>query len=320
MYRIHSLRRRRTGFTLIELLVVIGIITVLAAMALGAYFRVVSNQYVKQTETSIRKIATGLNGQWAATISDVQNEIRNGDAAALMSQTGNDRDMANALYLKLRLRQEFPQTFNEATNSSYKPYGIAPKVVYTQAIANVSASAYGTSIPTESAILLYLALTQARRGASFNAADLGGAVGTVQYPPSVGPTFTVFIDAWGTPICFDRWSVEPNRAPPKLPPASPVVLAQGLNLSTLQTELSEPPYAPSPAGSGFKDTTDPFGKLATSGVAGTFQFRFPPPFPMSGTWTPNYAPVVYSFGPDKYCQTADDILSFRLMVAGQKGN
>jgi prepilin-type N-terminal cleavage/methylation domain-containing protein len=314
MRRIHSLGRERAGFTIIELLVVIAIIAVLAALSLGAYFRVLATQYVKQSETTVRKISTGLEAQWTAVLDDAQAEIKNGQANALLTAPGvnSNPDMAQALYLKLRLRQEFPQTFKEANPAVYNPglqtllttYGIKPKTIYASTIGNNPAQ--GSDLTKESAILLYLALTQTRRGATFKASDAGGgAVGTLSYGNA---EFPVFIDAWGTYICFERWSSQPNRNAPN-PPGT---LAHGLSLNTLETELSQPPY-------GTRDTTDPFGKLTNSGLMTAFQLAVVPGSPTA--WPNyNYAPVVYSFGPDKYCQTTDDILSFRLSIAGQKGN
>src|SRR5436190_1966990 len=115
----------RRGFSLIELLVVIGIIAVLMGLAAGAYFSVAKSQNVKRTETTIKKVATGLNSQWSSVIDEVKNEIKNGQQpvgasgnfwANLLLIAGNDRDRANALYLKMRLRQEFPQSYTEAVN------------------------------------------------------------------------------------------------------------------------------------------------------------------------------------------------------------
>jgi prepilin-type N-terminal cleavage/methylation domain-containing protein len=312
MRRIHSTGRERAGFTIVELLVVIGIIAVLAAISAGAYFRVVSNQYIKETETRVRKVATGLDGQWSAVIADVQNEISNGKATILVGSCGNDRDAANAIYLKLRLRQEFPQSFAEVNDpsSTTRPatFGVIPKQVYVQATTGIT----GNSPTTESAILLYLALTQTRRGATFKAADVGGgSVGTVTYgSPGATATFPVFIDAWGTPIYFERWSTAPN-----------------LGQSILLGELSEPPYAQADQAahnsSNFKDTQDPYGKVINNAIANAIAASLQLPnysIPNLANSSPNYAPVIYSLGPDKAINTTDDILSFRLKVAGQKGN
>jgi prepilin-type N-terminal cleavage/methylation domain-containing protein len=308
MRRVHSLPRRRAGFTLIELLIVIGIIAVLAAIATGAYFRVLANQYVKQSETTVRKIATGFDGQWNAVMSDVENEIRNGKAAPILAALPSvnlpaDRDLANAIYLKMRLRQEFPQSFSEVT-TSYSTYGISPNPVYTAAIQGASTP----NAPIQSAILLYLALTQTRRGVVFNAADVGGgSLGTVNCG---AVTFTVFIDAWKTPIGFERWTGT----------------SQNLSLSILEQELSQLPYATS---SGNKDTQDPYGKFFTYGPTAVAALHLNLFAPAHLKTSPNYAPVIYSVGPDALSfptnpfqglNTGDDILSFRLMVAGQKGN
>jgi len=281
----------RAGFTLLELLVVIAIIGILAALAAGAYFRVSAAQQLKRSEATVKKIATGFQSQWNAVIDDVKDEIKNGKASNtnLLSLTGQDRDRVNAAWLKMRLRQEFPQTFDDVNSLGYSSYGLTAKQAYNEVFGLTSDTTASDYQGKESAILLYLALKQNRRGAGMNADDLGpNTVGTISYK---GKNFNVFVDAWGTPICFERWGTTPY-----------------LNTAALN-ELTAAPYVHSTSQA---DSQDPFGKIANwSPAAAILRLR---------TDGKNFTPVIYSQGPDKSPNSNDDILSFRLLREGQRGN
>ncbi len=318
---------RRGGFSLIELLVVMGIIATLVALAAGAYFRVASGQNKKRSETTVQKVATGLNSQWSAVIDDVKNEIKNNYAPLLGNAPGTnnlhqdwvnllmtfaqgDRDRANALYMKMRLIQEFPQIFQEvgnvilrgAANNNAYVY-LPPKKYYQQALTGLG----GGSSQVESAILLYINLTQGRRGASFNADDIGAGSKTAW---STGGNPTVFIDAWGNPIGFERWSAATNTQ------INPAQAAQVLTAANL-AELSAPPYSQSSTGN--QDPQDPLGRLYNWSLATTVA-----PAPTSTAFPPfdgqNRSPVVYSTGQDGVAGTVDDLMSYRLLIEGRGGN
>jgi hypothetical protein len=275
--------------------------------------------------------------------------------ANLLALAGNDRDRANALYMKMRLRQEFPQTYYEARNgititgvdpntgATIKP-NVPPKQFYAQALANAPGTPNATAIPLpvwESAICLYLALSQTRRGAAFNADDIGaGSTATVAGTTAAGAnySFKYFVDAWGNPIGFERWPNQQNVTPAPSPPPTANVPWYGTTNNIL-AELSGAPYAtqlPStPAGN--TDLLDPLSKLYNQPPSSDPNVS--PSLQPNAGWSNataaatalhpfdglNRAPIIYSAGPDQiYNQTTvtsfDDIYSFRLLVEGQRGN
>jgi hypothetical protein len=119
------------------------------------------------------------------------------------------------VWTKILLRVEFPQTFYDAVNfpvalkSINSQFNVPMKSTYFQAVQGM------TSVPQanpgypqahyESAALLYIALTQGRRGMqAFSPNEQVGphAIGNVDL---YGKSFKVFIDTWGSPIAFVRW-------------------------------------------------------------------------------------------------------------------
>src|SRR5690348_7602188 len=102
---------RRGAFTLLELIVVIGIIILLMGLTIGAVFRVRESQMEKNSTEAVRKIQIAFDQQWKAARDQIASEkaIPQGILDATRKQTGSfDATRAHALYMKLRLRQEFP--------------------------------------------------------------------------------------------------------------------------------------------------------------------------------------------------------------------
>jgi prepilin-type N-terminal cleavage/methylation domain-containing protein len=325
--------RCRHGFTLIELLVVIAIIVILVGLAAGAFFKIEQSQNQKRTEATIKKVATGFQSQWNSVIDDVKNEIKNGYPPLVAQSTsyptnlltlaGGDRDRANALYMKMRLRQEFPQSFSEATtavtiagflpgsSTSSVSISLPAKPFYTQSLATQPADP-NSKIPApvwKSAVCLYLALTESRRGAAFNADDIGA--GSWATAPS--SSLKYFVDSWGYPIAFERW---PSPSSPWATPNLPVTM--------LENELFKAPYA-SPVSSSApnnKDNQDPLTRLyGSSGwpaLTGTTANNSAPVVLHTFDGY-NRSPVIYSAGPNKTYGDADDICSFRLLIEGRAG-
>jgi hypothetical protein len=140
------------------------------------------------------------------------------------------------IWIKLRLKQEFPQTFIEA----WRPYADAngalviggptatdlpPRQTYQQALGS-----YGSwSLPNggESSACLYLALNQGRSGIATNIDS--SILTSTELISTQNPAVKQFADPWGTNLVFSRWPYEdpglnPNTAevaPPWRDPEDP---------------------------------------------------------------------------------------------------
>jgi hypothetical protein len=93
----------------------------------------------------------------------------------------------------MRLKQEFPMTFDEALN----PHPLPALPTYYQAIKGVAS---GSTVWHESSACLVLALSQARGGIVFNFDDLGpNAIATD------GNGTKYITDSWRKPVVYFRW-------------------------------------------------------------------------------------------------------------------
>jgi prepilin-type N-terminal cleavage/methylation domain-containing protein len=214
----------RRGFTLIELLTVIAIIAVIMGIAIGAFFRVRVSQEEKATETTIFKIQNQFDAQWRAVLDNAKQDAREQKIPKIVLNgiAGGDNRRALVIWTKMNLKLEFPQCFHEVLvwQPQVQSYcGMSPKSSYQRALQAIplamsidpytATPAQYPQLMQESAVLLYMSVTQARRGVTgFNPTEHVGphAVGSVtltQYPNQ--PTFPVFIDTWGQPIGFIRW-------------------------------------------------------------------------------------------------------------------
>lgn len=188
---------RRDGFTLIELLVVISIIVVIGSLSIGAVFTLRESQMKNFTEATVQKLASALDQQWKAALDQANEESVPGWALALAN---NDRRRARVVYLKARLRQEFPINFLQATMPmNFASIGavIPAKQAYVQALSGV------TSDPAwSSSAMLYMVLSQGRRGMAAAPPDTLVDASAIQSATVNGKTFPFFVDAWGNPMRF----------------------------------------------------------------------------------------------------------------------
>jgi prepilin-type N-terminal cleavage/methylation domain-containing protein len=276
----------RRGFTLTELLVVISIIVILAALAAGAAFRLAGSQQEKNTNLAVLKISDLLDQQWQAVIDQARIEsIPTAVSNMAQDAAGNNNPRrARAIYIKLRLMQEFPQTFNEALNN---PLGAKP--TYAKLLSGLAAS----GDPFEWGACLYMALGQNRRGAGVNLDTSIANTEAIDTPN--WPGLKTFVDAWGTPIVFYR---SPTNNP-ELNPLTKVVLGPNNDAQDPEGTLSDAGWilagaGPSPNYLAFYNQIHPLPYGLTPTAA-------------SLTTRGSYylVPVVSSFGPNKRSGLAD---------------
>lgn len=217
------LKKRRTAFTLVELLVVIAIIAVLASMIVGATMRVIGVQSQKNTELLVGKLGTELNKQWQAVVDQADKEQPPG---AVMTLASNDGPRARVIWIKLKLKQQFPETFAEATN----PDGaggayIGPDPFY----ANELAGAPTLPANVQNSVCLGLILKNSSRGAVFDIDTLSPR--EIDLVP--GSSLKYIRDDWKDPVGFRRFPYNDTDLNPGGTPAA-----------------------------GFNDPVDPTGKLS----------------------------------------------------------
>jgi prepilin-type N-terminal cleavage/methylation domain-containing protein len=359
-------RSARRGFTIIELLVVIAIITVLVGLTAAAVFRVQASQAIKRTETVLMKIHSALDSQWKASI---DNALTNAPPEKVSLEMAlNDSRRAKALWVKICLKREFPERFQEVrdTWTSYPVYvGTTGKQEYIIAVGNNGGTTpnYYVNNPNypaftnptadlESAALLYMVLSTARRGQDFVSDEtLVASTRTIQIgsvgggPPS---SYKVFVDSWGTPIKYIRWPDpnlhtavglemnDPQYSPDRMKSAGASQWRdredpEGLLLKKLQLSPTDANYNPNNNWDGTQGTT-PSTRIAVEkllfGVADPTKTvdQSPPRYDFVNA---NLMPTAISAGPDKQFgfkgtgtypyDTSDDIFSFRMRRERQRG-
>ncbi len=189
----------RGGFTLMELMVVITIIGALMALAASAVAKYMGVQQESNTKTTLSKTQSQLTKAWSkvkdqalrAPMSEivpglgvtVEQWIMTNLAANVGNPTEpitNTTQRARVLYVKLRLRQAFPMTFNEALN----PFPLPPLPSYMAYLTNLGIAGSTTPpAPYESSACLLMALQRGVSGAGIDPADLtsGGATGSITH-------------------------------------------------------------------------------------------------------------------------------------------
>jgi prepilin-type N-terminal cleavage/methylation domain-containing protein len=312
----------RGGFTLLELLVVIAIMTVLAALVIAGVGKVRTAQMSKTTEQTMIKLQTAIDQQWKAVVDQVKQDKLTGKIPkAVTDLCENDPDRAEALWLYLNLKREFPQSFAEArgdacpnpnqlagtapftaantqrgiwiwspqVNTNRAELVLQPRRTYASTFAATPAAGFD---PAESAVLLYLNVTESGRRGMINPSDdaFSGAKTDVAVG---GGSFSAFKDAWGMPIAFFRFfdGDEVNIAPfvnEKDPLKDPMD-----NRGKL---------------AGWANPTNRKIAVSTLGLGDVFDKR-------------NKIPTVISAGPDRvfFPQGADNILGFRVKRLGSQG-
>lgn len=303
----------RGGFTMVELMVVIAIIAILMGLAAAAVTRIIAVSQANATSTTIRKVYSRLQSQRAAVMKAAESEdmlktigpIVLGQlqtAAGFGSTPVQDwQARTRIMYIKLRLKQEFPQTFAEAlnpgpTNAGPPATGFLPKQAYVKAFTGLAGTDV-TGVDYQSAACLLLALQQGRQGSAVSSDDYGSTSSRLFTDSGAGnKQVPALIDAWGSPLAYYRWPWGSTELDSLVPTIQPGISA-----------------APVTAASIVRDPEDPVGLLlnttwyatGSSGARGTFESWCHAVTNNSATGgeAPQYAyymvPAIVSPGPDK---------------------
>jgi prepilin-type N-terminal cleavage/methylation domain-containing protein len=287
-----SVKAARRGFTLVEMLVVITIIAVLVSLSTGAIMKVRLVQQTNNTNTLVTKVDQAFQKKWLAVIETARTET-----PCALAQTWSNGDQARAkiIHIKLRLIQEFPVNFQEATTTIGGPGGLAPNQTYVRAFQG---GTNGRSWQDQSSACLYLALKRQTRGIDF---DPDTSLSSQEIADPVGDGVKEIVDGWRNPIIFVRF---PGFQNPILPAEDTSAL---LNLAEFGGGAGARPFPPS------FDPVDQEGSLANSpwvtGFSAGFQQNV---HPLVAGKSFTLFPVISSSGVDGKTFSADDIYNFRL--------
>lgn len=205
---------RSRGFSLLELLVVIAIIGVLAALILGATMRTIAVQAQKNSQLLVQKLYGAMNTQWNATIEQAYNEAMPPNftgSPIVVGTAGGDMRAIRALWIQLRLAQQFPQSYVAALNPGIDTnppmVGLIPADPFY--VDKLSTANAGDPPQVQSGILLWLILSNSRGGsASFSADSFTPreaiAPSLVVPVPGMSPGFSCVVDDWKQPLQFQR--------------------------------------------------------------------------------------------------------------------
>lgn len=248
MIQIRHTRPRR-GFTILEMMIVCAIILILISLTAGAALRFMDVQRKRNTELTLSKLDSGLRQHWNAVISSAKDEAI---PPAISTLAGNDA-RARVIYIKLRLLQEFPTSFSEATNPAgglLQPrpsYQVALQGKTLTGVTGVNAGAIAANkLAAESSACLYLALQQDRNGTRFNVDSLLTSREVKTDPSGV----KYIVDEWGTPLGFFRWP----SGNPEITNASQSPIPATSSMLTAGTDTEDPTGLLSMSGNGWTPT------------------------------------------------------------------
>jgi hypothetical protein len=325
---------------------VIALLSLLAALAAGTYFRIRNGQLISTTETNLQKINSGLERIWSAERDRIEKEFTsrqlpfNVQYDSLLTACGgpNQVERAKAVWLTLRLKQEFPQTFSEArANITFTTPTVTitlpPKQNFVTALAGITdvTPANSDQSANQSAALLYLILTdKGTRGEVFDPTPLNAFIRNLSVNGYDGKAF---YDAYDSPIAFARFftSDEINNDPYSRHSSAAVAADTQLKISNNPLDFSSRLHGgastnpPNPAwnnagafrtaagfGTNAATTRQNFIPTVLSAGPNRVWDNYDPPFNAAAA---NVGYVTYTYGTD-----SDNIFGFRLRKQAARGD
>lgn len=215
--------RHRRGFTLVEMLVTIVIIVILVSLTAAGYFLFVGSTQKRNTEDMFRSVNKTLMQHWKFVAEEAAKETPSPGVVALAM---NDMPRAKVLWIKARLVEAFPMSYDEIYNGPmYKnipgilvkgnpaPAIPADRVKYAASYRGALKGVPSTGSATESAACLLIALSVSRGGNRLTPDTLGPyIVDTAEDPTTTGSSATSpdgipeLVDGWRTSIGFFRFA------------------------------------------------------------------------------------------------------------------
>lgn len=313
---------RRPAFTLVELLVVMALIVTLAALTVGAVFRVQVAQRRGTTEATIQKLDSLLQQKLKTIQEQVNDEARLQKGGYKdLTDAGFPPDVAKAVLMYARTKYQLPISFTEA-KTQFVMGGVTYNHPTLDDATHKKVLPYYATLPAasgvpaeESAVCLYIALSQL--GNNGLDQQIGDAPNT--------PGQKCYVDSYGEPLYFNRLAFGGDGGTEL--DAPPFVKAGGVF----------DPFYPNQKPGGFGNlATDYPGNNATSfntNVWTPFMQSFPvwavpPALPNLKTQYPglkNHTAAVISSGADKILgspalYSGDNLVSYRLRKEGAKGD
>jgi prepilin-type N-terminal cleavage/methylation domain-containing protein len=293
-------RRARDAFTLIELLVVIAIIAALIALSASAVIKFLGSQQAANTQSTLDRTQAKANVAWSkvkdlAWHETIPPAVDTWIRTYLAGNDANATGRVRVIYVKLRLRQVFPMSFNEALSPPTLPPGnvcpLPPLPAYVTYLNKLgitgSIAGLNNEDNFESSACLLMALQRGQSGAGFDTSELtaGGSTGSFTAPKGSLPYLT---DAWGKPLHFSR------------------------------VPVGCPTLNPNGAQAGANDPNDPQGYLQTPNWGTTYGTSFTLVTGQKlavGNTSYRIAPILCSSGIDKTLQISD-LYTFTPSVMG----
>jgi hypothetical protein len=195
--------------------VVITIMAALMALTASAVLKFIGVQQTSNTQSTLDRVQSQLARAWSKVKDEAYKEtipvpVSSWIQTYLSGSDANTTERVRVIYVKLKLRQAFPMSFNEALYPPTLPAPagacpLPPLPAYQTYLSSMAITGSSPqTAPIESSACLLMALQRGVSGAGIDPSVLtaGGAAGNFQLSPT--SSIPYLTDAWGRPIFFTR--------------------------------------------------------------------------------------------------------------------
>jgi type II secretory pathway pseudopilin PulG len=263
--------------TLVEILIVVAIMVILLAITSAAVQKTVEGQRNRTSREQCYKLQQSLDIEYERVVKQCDSDRLNKKIPPeIVQYCGDDMNRAVAVWTAIKLRQQFPENFAEATSYVYidsgvlatgAPSGTAswslkPLATFTE-VAGLSSAGLPQPARDESAALLYIIMTKKSVGGAEAMAaagdDLGQQVTLTFNAGGSTRDLKAFKDGWNKPVGFRRWygsiagedevqaaeyagSGSPTTTPKSYDPLDTRSLLLGWTDAAKQAQVSQSPW------------------------------------------------------------------------------